>query len=153
MKRFVVVFAFFVLAVVVVGVGMLSQQRAQAQGGRGRGPSPELQASLARQADLEKSTPQLQITEEVLPLVVPGHTIGEAVGVAKNSKGHLFVFTRSGGTGSARAATASQLFEFDQNLKFVKQWGQDMYASSFAHTVRVDKYDNVWATDEGANMV
>ena len=85
--------------------------------------------------------------------MVPGHTIGEAVGVAKNSKGHLFVFTRSGNAGPARGATASQLFEFDQNLKFVKQWGPDNYAASFAHTVRVDKYDNVWMTDEGSNMV
>src|SRR2546422_10076222 len=116
-------------------------------------PSPEMQAALAKQAELEKATPRLQVTEEVLPLVVPGHTIGEAVGVAKDSKGHLYVFTRSGNVGPAKGATASQLFEFDQNLKFVKQWGQDNYAASFAHTVRVDKHDNVWMTDEGANMI
>ncbi len=108
---------------------------------------------MAKQAELEKATPQLQVTEEVLTLVIPGHTIGEAVGVAKNSKGHLFVFTRSGNAGPAKGATASQLFEFDPNLKFVKQWGPDNYAVSFAHTVRVDKDDNVWMTDEGANMV
>src|SRR6266566_1593275 len=120
---------------------------------RGGGPSPEQQAALAKQAALEQATPQLQITEDVLGLVIPGHTIGEAVGVAKNSKGHLFVFTRSGNVGPARGATASQLFEFDQNLKFVKQWGQDNYAASYAHTVRVDKYDNVWMTDEGSNMI
>ena len=35
----------------------------------------------------------------------------------------------------------------------MKQWGQDNYAASFAHTVRVDKQDNVWMTDEGANMI
>src|SRR3989449_5891692 len=116
-------------------------------------PSPEMQAALAKQAELEKATPRLQVTEEVLPLVVPGHTIGEAVGVAKDSKGHLYVFTRSGNVGPAKGATASQLFEFDQNLKFVKHWGQDNYAASFAHTVRVDKHDNVWMTDEGANMI
>jgi hypothetical protein len=120
---------------------------------RGGGPSPEQQAALAKQAALEQATPQLQITEDVLSLAIPGHTIGEAVGVAKNSKGHLFVFTRSGNAGPARGSTASQLFEFDQNLKFVKQWGQDNYAASFAHTVRVDKYDNVWMTDEGSNMI
>ena len=74
-------------------------------------------------------------------------------GVAKNSKGHLFVFTRSGNAGPVRGATASQLFEFDPNLKFVKQWGPDNYAAAFAHTVRVDKQDNVWMTDEGSNMV
>lgn len=120
---------------------------------QGQGPSPEQQAALARQADLEKNTPQLQITEEVLRLTVPGHTIGEAVGVSKDSKGHLYVFTRSGNLGPARGATASQLFEFDQNLRFVKQWGQDNYAASFAHNVRLDKYDNVWMTDEGSNMI
>jgi DNA-binding beta-propeller fold protein YncE len=133
-----------VLIVLLLGVVITAQ--------RG-GPSPEQQAAMAKQAELEKSTPQLQVTEEVLSLVIPGHTIGEAVGVAKNSKGHLFVFTRSGNVGPAKGATASQLFEFDPNLKFVKQWGPDNYAASFAHTVRVDKDDNVWMTDEGANMV
>jgi hypothetical protein len=130
-----------------------AQGAAPAQGGGGGGGLNGTPEQRAAQDAVEKKTPQMQVTEEVLPLVVPGHTIGEAVGVAKNSKGHLFVFTRSGGSGSARAAVASQLFEFDQTNKFVKQWGQDMYASSFAHTVRVDKYDNVWASDEGANMV
>ena len=86
-----------------------SQQPAPAAGqapaapaeGRGRGPSPEQQAALDKQDALEKATPQLQITEQVLPLVVPGHTIGETTGVAKDSKGHLYVFTRSGNAGPA----------------------------------------------------
>src|SRR5262249_15458891 len=121
--------------------------------GQGGGPTAEQQAARAKQEALEKATPRLQVTEAVLPLVVPNHTIGEATGVAKDSKGHLYVFTRSGNAGPAKGATASQLFEFDQNLKFVKQWGPDNYAASFAHTVRVDKYDNVWMTDEGANMI
>ena len=134
---------------VVLGVILLSV----ALNGQRGGPSPEQQAALAKQEALEKSTPRLQITEEVLNLVVPGHTIGEAVGVAKNSKGSLFVFTRSGASGPVRGSTASQLFEFDANLKFVKQWGPDNYAASFAHTVRVDRQDNVWMTDEGSNMI
>src|SRR6266545_4681675 len=147
-----------VLVALLLGVVAVYAQRGGGQGqapaaAAGQGPSAEQQAALARQEALEASTPRLQITEEVLNLVVPGHTIGETVGVAKNSKGHLFVFTRSGNVGPARGATASQLFEFDQNLKFVKQWGPDNYAASFAHTVRVDKYDNVWMTDEGSNMV
>src|SRR3954471_15523830 len=136
-----------VIAVMLLGIDVLAQ----------RGLSPEAQAAaraaLAKQDALEKATPRLQITEEVLPLVVPSHTIGEAVGVAKNSKGNLFVFTRSGNVGPAKGATASQLFEFDPTNKFVKQWGPDNYAASFAHTVRVDKYDNVWMTDEGSNMI
>ena len=96
------------LGVMLVGVVVFAQQPA---------PNPEVAAALAKQAEIEKNAPRLQITEEVLPLVVPGHTIGEAVGVAKNSKGHLFVFTRSGATGPAKGATASQLFEFDPDTQ------------------------------------
>src|ERR1700704_5683002 len=146
MKRSLVLFSFFVLG---VGMGAWSLQ-AQAQGG----PStPERQAAIAKQLALEESTPQLQITEEVLPLMVPGHTIGETEGVSKNSKGHLFVYSRTGTGGSSRGGTAAELFEFDENLKFVKLWGPGNYAASFAHAVRVDKYDNVWMVDEGSNMI
>ena len=143
---------YFIVLLLLVCAGFYVQQVPRAQEG-GRGISPEQQAALDKQAALEKATPQLQITEEVLNLSVPGHTIGEATGVAKDSKGHLYVFTRAGNAGPARGAAASQLFEFDQTLKFVKQWGQDNYAASFAHTVRVDKYDNVFMTDEGSSMV
>jgi len=120
---------------------------------QGRGGNPEAQARQRQQTDLEAATPKLQITEEVLPLTVPGHTIGETEGVSLNSKGHLFVYSRTGTGGSSRGGTAAELFEFDQNLKFVKLWGPGNYAASFAHGVRVDKYDNVWMVDEGSNMI
>src|SRR5579871_5638277 len=149
MKRSVAMF--FVFAV-LVGAGMLSLRRVQAQG-RGRGMSPEAIAAREKQIALEKATPQLKITEDVLNLVVPGHTIGETEGISKNSKGHLFIYSRTGKGGSARGGTAAELFEFDQNLKFVKLWGPDNYAASFAHSVRVDKYDNVWMVDEGSGMI
>jgi 6-bladed beta-propeller len=161
-KRLTIVLATLLLGIVVLaaygcGGGQAQAQQAGAQAPAAapapQGPSPEQQAAIARQEALEKTTPKLQISEQVLPLSVPGHTIGEAVGVSKDSNGHLYVFTRSGNAGPARGATASQLFEFDQNLKFVKQWGQDNDAASFAHTVRVDKYNNVWMTDEGSNMI
>ena len=142
---------------VVIGIAVLTLGALAQTGGAQSAPqTPAQQAAAAareKQEALEKVTPKLQIKEEVLTLVVPGHTIGEATGVAKNSKGHLFIFTRSGATGDARGSTASQLFEFDPTLKFVKQWGPDNYAASFAHTVRIDKYDNVWMTDEGSNMI
>ncbi|HSB74000.1 MAG TPA: hypothetical protein VLC12_00040, partial [Terriglobales bacterium] len=73
-----------------------------------------------------------------------GLYLGEAAGVAVNSKGDIFVFTRSGHT---------RLFEFDPSGKFLREIGQDLYGFSFAHTVRIDKDDNIWAVDEGANMV
>jgi DNA-binding beta-propeller fold protein YncE len=70
--------------------------------------------------------------------------LGEAAGVAQNSKGHMFVFTRSGET---------QLFEFDQEGNYVREISPRNYAFAFAHTVRVDPQDNVWAVDEGTNMI
>ena len=63
------------------------------------------------------------------------------------------MYSRTGYGGISRGATAAELFEFDENLKFVKIWGPDNYAASFAHSVRVDKYDNVWMVDEGSGMI
>jgi len=74
----------------------------------------------------------------------PNLYMGEAMGVATNSKGHVFVFTRSANT---------RLFEFDQNGKFVREIGEGNYGFEFAHSVRVDPEDNIWVVDEGTNMV
>jgi len=74
----------------------------------------------------------------------PNIYFGEGIGVATNSKGHVFVYTRSGDT---------RLFEFDQNGTYVREIGQGLYGFVFAHAVRVDKDDNVWVVDEGSNMV
>lgn len=70
--------------------------------------------------------------------------LGEGIGVARNSKGHIFIFTRSGDT---------RLFEFDQNGTFVREIGQGLYGFEMAHGVRVDSQDNIWTVDEGTNMV
>jgi streptogramin lyase len=79
--------------------------------------------------------------------------LGEASGVAVNSKGHVFVFSRGNTTGPAYAATAAQLLEFAPDGKFVREIGKNLYAWSYAHTVRVDKADNIWAVDKGSDMV
>jgi len=74
----------------------------------------------------------------------PNLYLGEGIGVATNSKGHVFVYTRSSET---------RLFEFDQAGNFVREIGQGLYGFAFAHAVRVDPADNIWAVDEGTNMV
>jgi sugar lactone lactonase YvrE len=79
---------------------------------------------------------------------------GEVGGVALNSKGHIFVFTRSNSAnGPAYGATASQLLEFAPDGKFVREIGKGLYAWSFAHAVRVDKDDNIWCIDKGSDMI
>ena len=74
----------------------------------------------------------------------PDLYFGEGIGIATNSKGHVFVYTRSGDT---------RLLEFDQNGTYVREIGQGVYGLEFAHAVRVDKDDNIWVVDEGTNMV
>jgi DNA-binding beta-propeller fold protein YncE len=70
--------------------------------------------------------------------------LGEGIGVARNSKGHIFIFTRSGDT---------RLFEFDEKGTFMREIGQGLYGFEMAHGVRVDAQDNIWTVDEGTNMV
>src|SRR5712691_7789622 len=79
--------------------------------------------------------------------------MGEASGVAINSKGHIFVYSRGNTTGPAYAATASQILEFGPDGKYLREIGHNLYAWSYAHTVRVDKDDNIWAVDKGSDMV
>jgi DNA-binding beta-propeller fold protein YncE len=140
------------LVAALAAAAYLHRTDAGAQG-FGRAMTPEQQAAQAAQAQLEQNTPQLPYDAVSLPLMPTGHTIGETVGVAVNSKKHLFVYTRSGNVGPARGAQAAELFEFDETNKFVKEWGQNAYGFSFAHAIRFDKDDNLFVIDEGSNMV
>src|ERR1700756_4407789 len=83
----------------------------------------------------------------------PNLYLGEASGVAVNSKKHIFVFSRGNTTGPAYAASAAQLLEFGPDGQFIREIGKNLYAWSFAHVVRVDKEDNIWAVDKGSDMV
>ena len=71
--------------------------------------------------------------------------MGEGIGVATNSKGHVFVYTRSARDAAVRVRP--------ERAPIVKEIGEGLYGFLFAHAVRVDKDDNIWAVDEGINMV
>src|ERR1700735_5420849 len=84
----------------------------------------------------------------------PGMNFGEVPGVAVNSKGHVFVFTRSNSAnGPAYAPAAAPLLEFTAEGAFVHEIGKGLYAWAFAHSVRIDKDDNIWAIDKGSDMI
>ena len=80
-------------------------------------------------------------------------------GVATNSRGDIFVYTRTGhptvtiGTARPFAHGGSRLFQFDRNGKFVREIGKDSYGFMFASQVRVDPSDNIWVVDQMTNMV
>ena len=84
--------------------------------------------------------------------------MGEAVGIATNSKGHIFVYTRTGSNasmGGSRTFThgGARLFEFAPDGRYVREIGQGVYGFLFAHAVRVDAQDNIWVVDEGSSMM
>jgi streptogramin lyase len=83
----------------------------------------------------------------------PDLYLGEASGVAVNSKGHIFIFSRGNTTGPAYGSTAAQILEFGPDGKYLREIGHNLYAWSFAHAIRVDKDDNLWAIDKGSDMV
>ena len=83
----------------------------------------------------------------------PDMHLGEVAGVAVNSKGHIFVFSRGNSTGPAYGASAAQLLQFGPDGKFIREIGHNLYAWSFAHSVRVDRDDNIWVADKGSDMV
>jgi hypothetical protein len=84
----------------------------------------------------------------------PGMNFGEVPGVAVDSRGNVYVFTRSNtATGPAYAPAAAQLLEFGPDGEFMREIGKGLYAWAEAHTVRIDKDDNIWAIDKGSDMV
>ena len=100
---------------------------------------------LAQTRAKAENVPEIPIESVPNFLKMPENVyLGESMGVATNSKGHIFVYHRRDDT---------RLFEFDENGTFVKEWGEGIYGFEFAHKVRVDKDDNVWVVDEGTNMV
>jgi DNA-binding beta-propeller fold protein YncE len=94
------------------------------------------------------------------PLKFPDHiSIGEMAGVATNSRGDIFVYTRTGhptisiGTARPFAHGGSRLYQFDRTGTFVREIGHESYGFLVAQQVRVDPQDNVWIVDQMSNMV
>ncbi len=99
--------------------------------------------------------------EANLDLLKPPDNIhfGEVAGVATNSKGNIFVYTRTGAShaslGGSRTfyKSGSRLFQFDAAGKFVKEIGVGVYGLNVAQAVRVDPQDNIWVVDQGSSNV
>src|ERR1700721_1007745 len=78
----------------------------------------------------------------------PARYFREAAGVAVNSQGHIFVFSRGGTIGSAYGAAAAQLLEFDADGKYIREMGHHLYAWSFAHAVKVAGGEKIWRVSQ-----
>src|SRR5499433_2325353 len=108
----------------------------------------------------QNAVPDIPFDSVANPLSLPDDIyLGEIGGVATNSKGDIFVYTRTGhptisiGTARPFAHGGSRLLQFDRDGKFVREIGKDSYGFMFAAQVRIDPQDNIWVVDQMSNMV
>lgn len=108
----------------------------------------------------QSSVPTLAFDSNPNPLTMPDNIhLGEVAGVATNSRGDIYVFTRTGNPtitiGTARAVShgGGRLFQFDRTGKFVREIGQGIYGFLQPQQVRVDAQDNVWVVDQMSTQV
>jgi DNA-binding beta-propeller fold protein YncE len=121
-----------------------------------------LAAALIAGAPLyaQKDAPEIKFDSVPNALQLPaGIYLGEVAGVATNSRGNIFVYTRTGhptitiGTARPFAHGGSRLFEFDPTGKYMREIGKDSYGFMFAGQVRIDPADNIWVVDQMTEMV
>ncbi|PWT99449.1 MAG: hypothetical protein C5B51_27115 [Terriglobia bacterium] len=111
-------------------------------------------------ASAQVQAPEIRFDSVPNALQLPNNLyFGEVAGVATNSRGDVFVYTRTGhptvtiGTARPFAHGGSRLFQFDRSGKFVREVGKDSYGFMFASQVRIDPSDNIWVVDQMTNMV
>ncbi len=85
--------------------------------------------------------------------------LGEVAGAAYDSKGNVFVFTRTGNAyatiGTSRTLThgGGRILEFDPTGKYMKEIGKGLYGILVPNAIRIDPQDNIWLVDRGASLV
>jgi sugar lactone lactonase YvrE len=89
-----------------------------------------------------QAAPALDYVYVPAAITVPAETkMGASASVAFDANGHLLVLTRG----------AQAFFEFDENGKFLRAFGDGLFTR--AHGLRIDRDGNIWATDVGGHVV
>jgi DNA-binding beta-propeller fold protein YncE len=110
-------------------------------------------------ASAQNAVPEIKY-DATDPLTLPADVyLGETAGVATNSRGEIFVYTRTGhptvSLGGARAFAhgGSRLFKFASNGRYMGEIGKDSYGMMYAQQLRIDPQDNIWVVDQMTSMV
>lgn len=92
---------------------------------------------------IPQNAPELDYVSVADPFAFPaGKTFaGAPASVSFDAKGHVWVLTRGN----------PSLYEFDNNGKFIRSFGEGLFTRS--HGLRFDNDGNIWATDVSAHTV
>jgi len=117
--------------------------------------SIEPQSPYPPEFSVPQKAPEIQFA--VSPpdyFTLPGDmNFGEIAAVATNSKGHVFILSRSNAKGNLHGGSATQVFEFDESGNYVRELGRDLYSFGYGHGIRIDRNDDIWVVDKGTDMV
>lgn len=99
-------------------------------------------ASVSAQEAAKAPEIPFHVVEDFLQIPT-GMFMAEAVGVAINSKGHIFILNRGN----------HPLLEFMPDGSFVRSLGEDSPIFRVPHSIRFDKSDNLWYVGAADNLV
>ena len=143
-------------AAIVVGLVMLGVARVPIGAQRGGQPGAAPMPFPGQSVPMVDRVPLIPFESATSFFkVTPGMPFGETLSIAVNSKGSIVVLNHPGtaATGPLYGNATTQILEFDATGKFVREIGKGVYGLGYAHSVRFDKYDNLWVVDKGTNSV
>src|SRR5438445_13749881 len=102
-----------------------------------------------------QNAPEIPFESVPFLKLTPERNLGEVLGVAVNSKGHVVVLNHPGsaGTGPVYGESTKQIMEFDEKGNYVREMGRGVYGAAYAHSVRSERYDNLRVGDKATRSV
>jgi hypothetical protein len=116
--------------------------------------TPQAQTAGTGAVD-NRTAPLLQFDTEDFIKLKPGENLGEVLGVAVNSKGEVAVLNHPGTatTGPLFGNATTEILLFDRSGHFIREIGHKVYGFGYGHSIRYDRYDNLWLVDKGTDAV
>jgi hypothetical protein len=113
-----------------------------------------LASPVAGQQSGTPAAPEIAFDSK-LDFLQPRRNLGEVLGIAVSPKGRVVVLNHPGSStsGPLYGNATTQLLEYDESGRFVRELGQGVYGLGYAHSVRFDKAGNLWVVDKGTNSV
>ena len=103
-----------------------------------------------------RDAPVIPFTTDTDFLKLPKRmNFGEVLSVAVNSQGHIVVLNHPGTSesGPIYGNATTNILEFGPDGKYIGEIGKGVYGLAYGHSVRFDRYGNLWAVDKSTDSV